>query len=81
MKYFLPISALCLAGCITTKAPVTPIKIGITHLQTVNESVYNALDEQKSSIAKIQIYTTGDEVTLKDMKAAVDALRARYPKQ
>lgn len=81
MKYFLPIFALCLVGCVTSKAPVTPIKVGITHLQTVNESVYSTLDDQKSNIVKLNITTNGAQLTTKDIKTLLDTIKALQPKQ
>ena len=77
MKNYLTFLAmLTLVGCTTTKPVVTPIKVSIVKLNANNESVYQANEENKTSISKITILSTKGNLSQDDILALIDKLKS-----
>jgi hypothetical protein len=75
MRYISILALFVLTGCAATKPVVTPIKVGITKISTVNESVYQANEENKTSVSKIQIYSKTGQLKQEDILALLDLLK------
>jgi outer membrane biogenesis lipoprotein LolB len=75
MRYISILALFVLAGCAATKPVVTPIKVGITKISTVNESVYQTNEENKTSVSKITIYTTTGQLKQEDILALLERLK------